>query len=147
MKILVLFLFLSFSQNLQAIQCGELFQTSGAFYDYRDQEFTVINDPTSEHLKDIMPETQGLLLDEKIDTGDLVYIQFIKPLDPQQPNATNGAKGYIIGSQMVTNEKGHTNLHYFLLTVTTSHLISFTNSMINFEHSQLVKKEYGRTLH
>jgi hypothetical protein len=130
-----------------ANQCLNLFQDE-PYYEHYDHDYTIVIDPKNEDLERISPYIFDLsLLDEKIDPGDKVYIEFVFPLDMRHPTTTKGTVGYLIGTSLLYNEAGHLNLHYYIFTKTRGHLISFTKAMIDFEDSRLIKKHYGKTLH
>jgi hypothetical protein len=138
---------LLFSSRLLANQCLDLFHPGYQYYENYDREYNIVISPTSEDLRLIEPNSYGLLLDEKIKPGDKVFVSFVAPLDPKKPSSTKETMGYLLGTRFLTNDKGHLNLHYYILTESRGHLISFTQSMINFEGSHLVKRKYGQTLH
>lgn len=135
------------SNVAQANKCLNLFIENPLDFLSYEQEFSILAIPSSEILKEIEPNTRGLLLDQRVKTGDQVYIEFTESLSNEHPTTSKGAAGYILGTKLLVNEKGHTNLHYFIYTKPNGYLISFTQSLIDFEHSRVIKRKYGQSLH
>src|SRR3989344_5455448 len=147
MKTILFMTILLLSTYGKANQCLQLFAEDSFDFLSRDQEFSVVNSPSNEILKEIEPNTHGLLLDKKVKTGDQVYIEFTESLSHEHPTTSKGAAGYFLGTKILINDRGHMNLHYFIYTKPNGHLISFTQSMIDFEGSRLIKRKYGQSLH
>jgi hypothetical protein len=141
MKVTLFLLSLILSQQVLADQCVSLFEENrtnpkqAPDIEYLNQEFLKID-----------PDTHFLLLDDYIQSGDIVYISLNEPTGRSSPHRLSFL-GTMLGTIFATGETGHNEMFYYVLIEKTNEIVSFTKHNIDYEKSKLVKSFFGKTIH
>lgn len=141
MKALILTILTLLSAESFASQCESLFKEDLQVA----LETKVFFRATTKSVEDIKPDTRELLIDEKVEVGDLVYIEFQEPIIRHKSTTTSSVEGHMLGTKMMidptTNEA---QLFYFVLDTSNKKfdvVIGFKEENIDYEESRVLKRE------